>query len=423
MTRIKTLNNGLKIVTSEMPYMESAAVGIFVRMGGRYEEKEYSGVSHFIEHMLFKGTERRDTRALKEAIEGVGGHFNGFTAEEVTCYFVKIPSKYASLGLDVLSDMVLNPRFDVSDLEKERNVICEEIKMYKDQPSSYVHELLAETMWPGHPLGFPLAGTEASVMGLDRKALLNLKERSYLPANISVVAAGKFDSARLVRDVKRLFGERRSKRPEKYKKFIPDQKNKAVRLEFKDTEQTHIAMGFHAFGRMSERKYAQNLLNIVLGGNMSSRLFEELREKRGLCYDISTSTKKYDETGAFFIHAGTANDKAEEALSLIIQELKSVKRDGITKDELVRAQEFYKGQLLLALEDTGSRMLLLGEKMASGEGVPDVKKIIKLIDGVTVEDVKGIASKIFKEGSMNMAVIGPKSFLKKMDTERVMVLP
>jgi len=412
-----TLPNGLRVITSEMPFMESVTIGIWIGMGGRYEDKKNNGVSHFLEHMLFKGTTTRDAKKLKEDIEGVGGHFNGFTSEEVTCYLVRVPNRYTALGLDVLSDMVLNPTIEDTELEKERQVICEEIKMYKDQPSNYVQEVLASAMWPDHPLGFPLAGDEGTVSNLLRSDLVDVKERFYQPANIAVVAAGKLKTRTFTELVKKAFLPFTKRPIYPFKKFVRAQTSKCVSMYFKDTEQTNLSIGFHSFGRRDEERYALNLLNIIIGGNMSSRLFEELREKRGLCYDVSSSVKKYEETGAFLIHAGVDHSKVEETVAAIVGQLKIIKNKLISDEELNRAKEFYKGQLLLMLEETSSRMLWLGDKIMTEKTVPALDEIITRIDRVTSRRLLGIADSIFKPGIMTIAAIGPEKVLKSLPVD------
>ncbi len=425
MYKKKTLKNKLDIIISPMRHMESIAIGIWIGTGGRYEDKKFCGISHFIEHMLFKGTLRRNASQLKQEIEGVGGHFNGFTSEEVICYLVKIPARHLMLGLDVLSDMVLNPKMDESEIEREKKVICEEIKMYEDRPSSFVHEILAGLMWPEHPLGRPLTGDINTVMAMDRIALMKHKERFYQPANMAVVVTGKMYIHKLLEEVNKKFraGYKNSKNKKyQFKKFKITQEKPRLKLHFKDTEQAHIAIGFHAFSRKDKDKYALDLLNIILGGNMSSRLFEELREKQALCYDVSSSVKKYEETGAFLIHAGVDNSKTEIALRAIMHELAKVKKHYVSKDELKRAKEFYKGQFLLALEDTGSRMLWLGDKTMTKEGIPGLKFILRHIEKVNIEDIRRVASRVFKENFMNLAAIGRASGLRENKIRSLMEL-
>ncbi|MFH1790448.1 MAG: pitrilysin family protein [Candidatus Omnitrophota bacterium] len=410
---LKTLPNGLKLVASRMPYMESVSIGVWVALGGRYEEKRSCGISHFIEHMLFKGTLSRDARQLKQAIEGVGGHINAFTSEENTCYLVKVPSRHMALAMDILSDMVKNPKMDAVEIERERNVILEEIKMYKDQPASYVHELLAQTMWPDHPLGRPLTGEEETVMGLDRTALAGVRQRYYQPSGMSVVAAGCLEEDGFFKLCDKNLGECAGAEILPFAGFRSGQKEPAVKLYYKDTEQINLAMGFHVFGRKDKRRHALGLLNIILGGNMSSRLFEELREKRGLCYDVASSVKLYDETGAFFLHAGVDNGKVEETLAAVMNELSMISAHGISPDELARAKEFAGGQFSMALEDTGTRMLWLGEKITNEAKIPEVNSVLRDIGAVKEDDVGALARYVFRTSALNVALIGGKQYLKE----------
>jgi len=416
----KTLSNGLNIVISPMPQMESVSIGVWIGAGARYEDSKASGIAHFIEHMLFKGTTSRTVSQLKQEIEGLGGHFNGFTSEEVTCYFLKLPARHYTVGLDVLCDMVLNPRMREVDVELEKEVICEEIKMYKDQPASYVHDLLAQTMWEKHPLGRPITGSMETVKSVNKDSLLKYKEKFYTSLNISIVAAGKIWMHKFLEGTKLRLGQAKQDRKiPAFEKFTIKQKKTKIKLHYKSTEQTHLAIGFHAPGRKSKDKYAINLLNIILGGNMSSRLFEELREKRALCYDISSSVKRYEETGAFFIHAGIDNSKTVISLESITKELNNLKTRTVSDGELRRAKEFYKGQFLLALEGTSSRMLWLGDKVMARAGIPSVKTIVKGIESVSVQDIKRLANKIFREDIINLAAIGPEKGLNAAHIKRI----
>ncbi|MCQ9206404.1 MAG: insulinase family protein [Omnitrophica bacterium] len=401
------LKNGLKIITSHMPHMESVSIGVWIGVGARYEEKRLCGMSHLIEHMLFKGTLTRAANVLKEAIEGVGGSFNGFTSEEATCYLVKLPSVYTKLGLDILSDMVLNSKLDPAELEKEKYVICEEIKMYMDHPGHHVFDILAETMWPNHALGRPIAGYNDTIKRFKREDLTGFMNKYYVPANVSVVLCGKLGkSEECVSFLKNTF---RRPSPKRSFSYTPVTVGRSARIKpcYKDTKQSHLAFGFHSARRSHPLRYAVAILNIILGGNMSSRLFERLREQNPLCYEISSSVRRYKETGAFVIHAGIDNAKLEEATAEIIRELTTIKENCVTKDELKRAKEYLSGQLLLALEDTASRMLWLGERIVLEGKAPDLKKIVYGVNKVTTEDVKCAANMIFKKKNLNFATIGP----------------
>ena len=422
MYKEKILKNGLKIVTSNMPHMESVSIGIWIGVGSRYETKELSGMSHILEHMLFKGTVTRDANALKESIEGIGGSFNAFTGEEVTCYLVKIPSSRLELGLDILSDMVINPTLDPAELEKEKHVICEEIKMYMDQPSHRVFDILNEIMWPGHALGQPIAGYIDTVKSFKREDLALFKEKYYDPSNISIVACGKVDEEMCVDFARKTFSTPKVGKEVTYKHITDKNKGNAIKLFEKKTEQTHIAFGFHSVDRTHSLRYPMLLLNVILGGNMSSRLFDRLREDKALCYEIASGVKKYNDTGAFVIHAGVDNNKLNEAVVEILHELNEVKKDSIAKDELSRAKEYSRGQLLMALEDTASRMIWLGDRMMLEGKAPPMKEVFERIEKVTPEDIKKAANQVFTKQNLNFALVGPVNESRKKELTKVITL-
>lgn len=400
-----TSDNGLEVIASSMPGMSSVSLGVWIGVGGRHESEKDSGISHFVEHMLFKGTEKRDSKQLKWAIEGVGGAFNGFTSEEVTCYMVKVPAEHLELGIDVICDMVMNARFDPADIEKEKLVVCEEIKMYRDQPAEHVLEVLARLMWPGDPLGRVLTGTETTVKAMNRCRLAGFRDSMYHPGNISVIAAGKLDFKRLRQMAFEKFSTRKKGRSLSLSKPAVLQKEPNTRFVRARSEQAHIAMGFHSPGRTEAQRFAIKLMNVILGGNMSSRLFEELREKYGLCYDVASSYKRHSDVGEIHIHAGVDNMKAVKSVMAILDEIKKMKDLGVTEDELDRAKKYIKGQFLLAIEGTSSRMLWLGDRFMVHGDIPEVDDILKKIDAVTSEDVKLAAGSIFRPSGVSLAMI------------------
>lgn len=389
-----------------MNEMQSVSLGVWIGIGGRYETNRQSGISHVVEHMLFKGTHSRSATDLKESIEGVGGAFNGFTSDEITCYMVKVPAKHFRLGMDVLADMVVDPKFDETDLAREKFVIIEEIKMYRDQPSDHVMDLLANLMWPANALGRPLTGTTATVKSLTRKDLVEFKENYYHPSNIAVVAAGRIDPDK-VRDYA---AEKflRVKKGGKGSVKRPSLNQSAPRIKFAhgETKQTHIAMGFPVPDADIHERFALKMMNIILGGNMSSRLFEQLREKYGLCYDISSAYKRHSDIGELHVHAGVDTKKALKAVTAILDEIKKLKDLGVTEDELSRAKEFAKGQFLLAMEGTSTRMIWLGDRYMLHKHIPAVSDVIKWIDDVTSRGVREISNKVFRKRAINLAVVG-----------------
>lgn len=407
MYKIDLLDNGLRVATEPMSHMESVSIGIWIRAGGRYENSKNSGISHLLEHLLFKGTTNRDMITIKQEIEGRGGNFNGFTSEEHTCYLVKVLSKDIELGIDILSDMVLNPRLEDEELKKEKSVIIEEINMYKDMPSHYVHEILAEEMWPDQPLGMPLAGTVESVNSITRQELISYKEEYYNPRNILVVGTGRIKPNELVKMSGKYLQAAKAKVESKFKGVKLTQGSPVIKITSKDTEQTHVALGLHAIDRFHADKHVLSLINIILGANMSSRLFHIVRDEMALCYEISSSIRRYEDCGSFVVSAGVDDKKLTKALNIILRELARIKTEPVAREELERAKEYYRGQLLFALEDTMSHMLWLGEKMISGEKDFSVKSILERIDAVKYEDIMRLSKEIFRDGNLNLAVIGP----------------
>ncbi|MDO8488803.1 MAG: pitrilysin family protein, partial [Candidatus Omnitrophota bacterium] len=382
-------------------------LGIWINIGSRYEMAEQKGISHFLEHLLFKGSKKYSCRAIKESIEGVGGALNGFTSEEHTCYLVKIPHRYLGSALDILSDMVINPCLKPADVEKEKTVVLEELKMYRDLPQSYCHELLDELLWPAQALGSPIIGTVETVNNITRNILRSFQANHYTPANIVISAAGLLDYDLLVKKVSAIFSPLKSSKLNTFLKAQQRQDKPQLKIFHKDTEQTHMALGFHALKRDHPLRHAQAILHIILGANMSSRLFNEVREKRGLAYEIGTGLKRFHDTGVFLVHAGIDNRKVPDCLGLIFQELGKTKKFLVAKDEFRRAKEFYLGQLSLALEDTMEYMLWMGESIACLDKVYSLEQIIKEVNAVCLEDVGVVARDIFKHEIINLALIGP----------------
>jgi predicted Zn-dependent peptidase len=406
------LDNGLRIVTHPVSGMQSVALGIWIKVGGRYENKEDKGITHLLEHLVFKGTKNYSCRRIKESIEGVGGSLNGFTSEELTCYLVKIPGHYLELALDILSDMVINPTLPCLELEKEKQVILEEIKMYRDLPQSYVHELLDALLWPNQPLGQPVIGTLDSVTKINRQQLFSFKEKYYTSTNTVISAAGLLKHNKLTKKITQIFSQLKDKNIDTFPKAKEKQNQPQLKILPKDTEQTHLALGFRSLKRDHPLKHALGLLHIILGANMSSRLFHELREKKGLAYEIGTLVKRFFDTGAFIIHAGIDNHKVREAIELILKELSKVRHKLVSSDEFKRAKEFYLGQLMLALEDNLDHMLWIGESTVTLDKTYSFSDIIKEVNKINRADLCAVARYLFKAQNLNLALIGP---LKKKE--------
>ncbi|NQT47275.1 MAG: insulinase family protein [Candidatus Omnitrophica bacterium] len=404
------LENGLRVVVDEMPHMESVSIGVWCGVGGRHEMKRVCGISHFLEHIVFKGSESYTCRQIKEGIEGVGGALNGFTGEEYTCFLAKVPHEHLQDVFAILADMVQHPRIEKEDVEKERLVILEEIKMYKDLPSHYVHDLLSGVLWPKQPLGRPLTGDEKSMHDISGKDLRDYRNKFYAPSNLAVVACGGVNMDDLAEKAEKIFASKaKSRKAVQHKPADTAQKKPRILINSKSTEQTHLALGFHSPSRFDEDSYIAGLVNIVMGANMSSRLFQEVREARSLAYEIHSSVKEYNDTGAFVISAGIDNKNVVRAIEVVVAQLKKIKRAHVSKDEFRRAKDFYRGQLRMALEDTLSRMLWLGEKIISKEKISLSHQVLDIIDRITIEDIMRVANKIFIKRGANLALIGPAS--------------
>jgi predicted Zn-dependent peptidase len=401
------LDNGVRIISCPMKDRKSLSLGIWAAVGSRYEQPRAAGISHYLEHMVFKGTKNYTCQQIKESIEGVGGAFNGFTSEEVTCYFVKMPSRYLDRGIDILSDMIVHPLLRDEDIRKERTVILEEIKMYKDQPQSYVYELLDSLLWPDHPLGTSTLGSEQTVSAVDRKALSAYRQACYAPANIVVSAAGSFDHSELTKKVRAKFRLIEKGATNKFIPASPMQAAPQISILGKDTEQSHLVIGFHGLKREDPLRYSLAMLHIILGANSSSRLFNDIREKRGLAYEIGTHVKFMADTGAFIVHAGVDNTKVQETVALIFAALQKVKDQPVSSDELRRAKEYYLGQLTLAMEDTMDQMIWIGETTTTLDRTFALEEIIKEVKKVTPRDIQKVSSRLLKPESINFAMIGP----------------
>jgi len=404
---LKTLPNGLRVLVVPMRDRDSAGVAIWAKTGGRYETAKLSGASHYLEHMLFKGTKTRTTRQIKEEIEGVGGMLNAFTGEETTCYFAKLLSRHYPAALEVLSDMVNNATLTSVELEKERTVILEEIKMYRDLPSQHVHDLINELLWPGQPMGRPIAGTEKSVKALTRTEIADYKKRYYHPRNLLVSVSGDVDPDEVLEKTAEHFSGKDHAGEKKFTPAVNRQNHPRTLFMEKTTEQTHFVIGFHGFSRFNPDRYKLGILNVILGSNMSSRLFEEVREKRGLAYEIKSGLGFYADTGQVSISAGVETKKTPMAVRVILRELEKICTTKVKAGELRRAKDYFMSQLVMALEDTLDHLLWAGERVVDRGLLPDKPEIQRQIESITEEDVQDVARRIFKTSSLNLALIGP----------------
>lgn len=407
MYRITQLPSGVRIVTAPMPHMESVALGVWIGVGGRYESKRLCGISHFIEHLLFKGTHRRNAKQISQTVEGLGGYLNAFTGEESTCYYAKASHRHLDTLLDVLSDMYLHPKFAAADIEKERQVIKEELLMYRDQPDHYVHELLTEAVWPNHPLGRSLAGTPESLDGLSRKMMLDFKARSYNAGNTVVAVAGHCEHEDIVERVAKALPMARISRVPHFEPARDGQRAARLRFLSKPVEQTHLAVAVRGYSRNDPRRYAMKLSSVILGENMSSRLFQTIRERYGLAYSIQSSTSYFDDTGALVISAGLDPKRLHKALRLLLRELQKLAQRPLSADELRRAKDYAIGQMRLGLESSSNQMMWIGEHLLAYGSVQTPDEVERKIEAVTIEDIQNVAADLFREQRLSAAVITP----------------
>ena len=405
--QVATLENGLRLLTVRMRNRDSSGVAVWVKTGGRYEPQKMSGVSHLLEHMLFKGTPQRNTRQIKEAIEGVGGVLNAFTGEEVTCYFSKILKQHYPRALDVLSDMVLHATIPKDELVKEKPVILEEIKMYRDLPAHHVHDLLGELLWPKQALGRTLAGTPETVTRMTRTEILGYKKNYYHNSNILVSVSGDIEHEDVLNRLMSLYPGGKSKKASVFTKAEDRQSRPRTHFYEKTTEQTHLVIGLHALPRLHPDRYKLGLLHVMLGANMSSRLFEEVREKRGLAYEIKTNIAAYQDTGAFTVSAGVETEKTGRAVEVILKELGKVRKTLVNSGELRRAKDYFMSQVYMGVEDTLDHLLWAGEKFLCSGELPDKIEIRRQVEAVTLEDIREVARQLFRTQNLNLALIGP----------------
>jgi predicted Zn-dependent peptidase len=398
-----TLENGVRLVAEKIPHVRSVALGIWVGTGSENESLANNGISHFIEHMMFKGTKTRTAKQVAESFDAIGGHVNAFTSKEITCYYAKVLDEHFLTALDVLSDMFFESVFDEGEIEKEKKVVLEEIYMVEDTPDDLVHDMLSEVSSGGHPLGYPVLGNAETVTSFRREDLFRYKNQFYVPSNVVVAIAGNLPDDYKER-VEEAFSGHQGGMPVRSREvpvFTPD-----VKVKQKETEQTHLCIGLPGLAVGDDDFYTLVLLNNVLGGNMSSRLFQEIREERGLAYSVFSYHSAHRDTGLFAIYAGTKHGQENEVVEYIYQILDDLKTKGLTTDELHKAKEQLKGSLMLGLESTNNRMSRLGRNELLLNRQFTLDEIIKKVDKITLDGVNRLARKIFSS-PMSLALISP----------------
>jgi predicted Zn-dependent peptidase len=402
------LENGLRILTSPMPHTRSVSIGFFLGVGSRYETDEQGGTSHFIEHMLFKGTEKRPTaKDIAIAIEGIGCVFNASTSREMTIYWAKVAQPHLDIAVDVLTDMLLRARFDPEEIEKERRVIIEEINMIFDAPDDWVHVLINQLVWPYHPLGRDIIGTKESVGALDREALLAYLERHYEPANCVISLAGNIEHEEVAEKLSGCLGNWPRREISQCQPARDDQAQARLHVHYRETEQAHLCFNVPALSRGHPDRFNLRVLNTVLGEGMSSRLFLEIREKHALAYSVYSYITAFQDTGAAGIYAAVDPTRIQPAIQAMLGEWDRLRQEKVAADELTKAKEFLKGRLMLQMEDTLSVASWFGQQETLGPDVLTPDEAITNIEAATVEDIQRLAQSLFLQEKLNLAVVGP----------------
>lgn len=405
MHKKQTLKNGIRLVTAPLKETQTASLLVLVKVGSRQETKPIYGISHFVEHMMFKGTKKRPTTLdLSKELDGIGAEYNAYTGKDVTGYYIKSDARHLSLAIDMLSDMLLNSKLESDELEKEKGVIVEEINMYEDNPMMFVEEILEEMVFSGSQLGHQIAGSRETVRAVTRASMAKYKNAFYNGSNMVIALAGKF-SDKHVKEIKSKFAIKKGKKS-KIEKSVSVQKFSKVKIRYKDTEQVQLALGFPSFSQHDKRNYALQLMSVILGGNMSSRLFINIREKNGLCYFIRCWNNLYEDRGATVIQAGLDKGRIDFAIKAIRNELEKISA-GVTEEELKRAKEFIAGKLALDLEDSMSIAQYYGNLELMGKPLISPADKLKKIMAVKTTEVKSVAQEIFDFHKASLAIIGP----------------
>jgi predicted Zn-dependent peptidase len=404
MIKKTVLDNGIRVISEKIPHAHSVTIGIWVARGSRSEQACLAGVSHFIEHLLFKGTGKRSALQIAREIDSLGGVLNAFTGREYVCYYAKVLYRFLPQAVSLLSDIFINSVFDPQEIEKERKVILQEIGLLEDTPDDFIHDLFARSFWSGHPLGMPVIGTEQSVGSLTRKSIVEYRNDTYRAGDIIISVAGRVDHRELLSMLDGVFNSipsGRTAEPEK-----PGTTVKMTEVLEKDLEQVHLCLGTRALSQNDSRRYEAFILNTILGGSMSSRLFQEVREKLGLAYSIYSYITSHADTGALAVYAGTSRDHLDEVIAIIVREMKRLKNELLLHDELHDAKEQLKGNILLSLESSDNRMTRLARNEIYFGRPQPVREIVKGIDLVTSQGILELASELIDDRYLTLVLMG-----------------
>ena len=405
MVTAETLPSGLRLVTEEMPHVRSVSVGVWLGRGSRHESEQESCIAHFVEHMLFNGTTTRSARDIAQQIDSIGGQLDAFTAKEYAGYYIKVLDEHLSLAMELLGDMIQRPAFAPDDIVREQGVILEEIKMVEDAPDDLVQEMFAQQCWPKHPLGRPILGVPETVTSFGQAGLRDYFGRTYVAPNLLISAAGNLSHARIKELVSREFGEIR--RSGSGGETVAPALSSSVGYRQKDIEQSHVCLGIEAYHQAHADRHALHVMNTILGGSMSSRLFQHIREDRGLAYAVFSGISTYTDAGMLTVYAGCANERVPEVVDLSLAELRQMRDEPVPDSELRRAKDHLKGSLMLNLESTSSRMSHLARQyMAFGRHFT-LDEMLASIERITVEDVQRVAVDLLKERDLVATVVGP----------------
>jgi predicted Zn-dependent peptidase len=398
------LDNGLRILTERMTQVRSISIGVWLTRGSRHETAERGGIAHFVEHMLFKGTGSRSAEDIAQAIDSIGGQLDAFTAKEYASYYIKVLDEHLPLAIDILSDIVRNPAFSPDDIEREKKVVVEEIKMVEDTPDDLVHELFTQGFWENHPLGRPILGTKDTVESFNADLLRDYFRRVYTAKNLIVAAVGNLEHDRVRELVEDKFGsleETGEPGCDEAPQVMPK-----ILVRNKELEQSHLCLGVGSYPQNHDDRYVSYVLNTLLGGSMSSRLFQNVREKRGLAYAVFSGLSAYRDAGSFTIYAGCSNEAVGEVIDLCVEELRGVKNAPVPESELQRSKDHLKGSLMLSLENTASRMSHLARQEIYFDRQFGLDETLQGIERVTTADVQRVAADLFRNGSLAATVLG-----------------
>lgn len=411
-----TLRNGLRVITVPMQNTQTTTVVVMVGVGSRYETEKEAGLSHFIEHMFFKGTEKRPTSlTISEELDAIGGEYNAFTFKDKTGYYAKADAKHVEIALDVVSDIFLNSKIDSSEIEREKGTIIQELNMYEDDPRRIVGDVFEGLLYANNSLGREIIGYKKTIKSFKQKDFINHMRRFYVANDAIVCIAGKFDEKKIISQIKRYFSGMKPGKKPIFSKVREKQKQPQAKIKFKKTDQTHLVIGNRAYDENHKERFALGLLAVILGGNMSSRLFTEVRERRGLAYQVLTGVEAYKDCGYLATQAGVDHKNLKETIKIILQEYKKIAREKVSEEELSRAKEYVKGKSVMGFEASDEVAMFYVDQELIRKKIMSMEEIFAKIDKVTADDILRVAKDIFKEKTLNLAVIGPHRDGKKLE--------